>query len=401
MYKPRPIFLTLFILLALLLAACGGGEEAAPPAPADQPAATATPLPATATPLPATATPLPATATPLPATATPLPATATPAGNFLTRLFKAEDVLNSYRSTSAITYLIKEEEGEPQEISIRTEAEWVRADNDRGFDIHMVMNGLEGIPGAEEAMDGMTLYIIDDTLYMYVDGQWASMPADQGDPDALNAFQVSPEEVIENFDNLKRVGSERVNGVATTHYTFTALRDLDSTAFQALMQGESLGEGVVDITSDGDLWVADDLGYPVKMILHATMTFAPAAGSDEPGGVLEMTIINEMYDINALIRIELPAGAPQPGQVQVPGFAAGEFPLPPGAQVQGNFGSMITLTVDLSQAEVEQFFTERLTALGWTKSGEFMPTWSKDGASFSLFITSAEGEGVNISIISQ
>ena len=60
---------------------------------------------------------------------------------------------------------------------------------------------------------------------------------------------------------------------------------------------------------------------------------------------------------------------------------------------------MTNLISQLSVDEINAFYDEELPKLGWTKEGDMMPTWSKDGKSFILMVTSNDDNTTSILIM--
>ena len=85
--------------------------------------------------------------------------------------------------------------------------------------------------------------------------------------------------------------------------------------------------------------------------------------------------------------------------VDVPGFEPGTFPIPEETEIEGAFGGMTSLVSKLSAEEVNAFYDEKLTELGWTKADGPLPTWSKGEYQFTLMITPNNDGTTNILIM--
>ena len=421
MKNKKPLLLLLSLTLALLLAACGGGEkapEATTPPQETQPTAVEQGQEATQPEQQATPTPEPPAATPEQATEEPAPTEAPPtptmsAEESLPIEFKPiNEVVDSYRSRGAIVYKI---EGGPEgseldnlDVEMEFEEAWVKADNPFGYNRSMTIRGnsLMGAGGEEDndALSELQLIELDDTAYINLGGQWISTSRDEGSspPNVVNV-----EDFISNVEDLKKVGTENVNGVKAVHYQFDQFQAFDEVLQDLLQSDPKLGEVKTTVKSSktqGDLWIAEDVGYPVKfeskleIVIDGTVT--SDSGSESFTATITMEASTEYYDINADITIEPPEGAPQPGQVDVPGFEPGTFPLPDKTKVVSSFGGIITLESELTPDEVTSFFDEALSNMGWTKAEGPLPSWSKGDNSFNLIITPGDNGGASIVIMS-
>jgi predicted small lipoprotein YifL len=401
----------LILLLALTLAACGGEKapaETPSEAPAEAPAATqpAASQPA-ATPAEPTPTPEPPTPTPEPPTPTPEPEEA-----FMGEFTPITEKVNSYRSRGKISYVVAGvPDGAPLEntdITMEFTESWVRADNDYGFNRSMTLSGFQiRTPGEEaqgETPADFQVIELDDTTYINFGEQWISMAREENaTPDDF----VQVEDFISDLDEMKRVGIETMNGIETVHYAFSRVHSFES-VLEGLFQREGLQGNVKSKLKQteikGDLWIAREGGYPVKfeMTAHAELdiTLTTPEGEEKTFPItMDYEASTEYYDINADFTIEPPEGAPAPGQVDVPGFEPGTFPMPEDTTVLSSFGGIITLQSNLSVEEVTAFYEQALTDLGWTKGEGFMPTWTKDEHSFTMIITGNDDGTTSIVIM--
>lgn len=391
------------LVLLLLLAACGGAGTAT-----EAPAA-ATTAPATNTPVPPTATPIPPTPTPVPPTATPTPmpteeaqpaATATTAAEATDNAViskQLSDLFDSYRSTTTYQLETTYPDGTTQTESVTMTSSWVKADNAYGYNTQVDMSNLAA--GSEGGPQNMSIYAVDDMAYINVGGEWLSTSRGQ-EQDMVPLFFNAEDFTagMGGLDTMQRKGKEKLNGIDTIHYVFNKA-DLLPGLLQGLENGD---QGTVE-SYEGDVWIAADGNYIVKMEIHATVKDVPQ--TDDSGNqqltkqALALTF--EVRDINTDITIELPADAPQPGAVEVPGFAPGEFPMPAETTMTASMAGIVQLHSTLSQDEVNSFYDDELAALGWQKQEGFMPTWTKDDVTISIFMTPADNGGVDIMITGQ
>ncbi|NOZ50860.1 MAG: hypothetical protein GXP37_12570 [Chloroflexi bacterium] len=393
--NPRPILLTVAVLMMFVLSACGGTAAPATTAP------TATPVPATNTPLPPTNTPVPATNTPVPEpTATPVPqsqATSQPAAEQpadSSSVAKISALLDSYHSQAVyeieITY--PDQTSKLEHVSIQTD--WIKADNPYGFDMKIIMdNGA----AAGDAPELVSIYAIDDTAYIGFGGQWLTSSRQDAQLDDIPFF-INTDDFVSDLNDLQRIGKETVNGIDTIHYTFDK-----SSALEVLLQSiDPSKDGNIDSFA-GDMWVADPDEYVVKMTFQAEMSDVP--DTDEAGTITlsdqKIDWTYELTDINGDFSIEVPEEAPRPGEVSLTGFAPGEFPIPADTTTGASMGDLVQLTSSLSEDEINAFYDEALAGLGWEKQESFAPTWTKDGFEIMIFTTPNESGGVDIMVMGQ
>ncbi len=193
------------------------------------------------------------------------------------------------------------------------------------------------------------------------------------------------------------------------HYTFSDIANYDE-ILKGILQQQLKDNNVSAVPTEakvqGDLWVAKDGGYPVKSEMTMFMTVEitePTADSQKETLPVEFhfEIYNEVYDVNSDIVIEPPEGAPQAGEVSVPGFEPGTFPIPEETEIEGSFGGITSLVSKLSADEVNAFYDQALPELGWSKADGFMPTWTKGDFSFNLMVTPNDDGTTNILIMTQ
>lgn len=436
----RPLWCTrhclvLVAMLSLLLAGCGRSQEAETPTP--QPTAT---LPPTATvaapvePTPTLSSPSPtppATATPpaLPAgpgsetiadaetitmtdtmtdtmtgtgtgtvtnpvadvvvllpTPTPTPAPAgstqpqaeTGPGIQLPDTFRARGTFRT-RSTFA-DGSVTVQQGEFQMAFVRTDSAY-------GSDESYVLTTRHE-DGSEETV---AVYQVGDRLAVnYGEGDWLVVQRDQGSAFAagIQAFVDLSQAIARNLTDAERVGVEMVNGVPAIHYRID-----NPGRFATLFPAETAANMGQILSMQYDGWVAQEGGFVVKYDFVAEVRGARTLGPDFQPTEADQSLSwsYEMLDIGADVAVSWPADAPEPGVIQVPGFAPGEFPLPPETELVNYYGGIPELVSRLSEEEVTQFYQDTLTAMGWSVEGSFgFYTCRKGDDSFSLVITRDE-----------
>jgi hypothetical protein len=390
----RKTLFTLLLVLALTftLAACGG-NKASDNGATD--AGTTTTKSGEATNAKAT-TPEAPTSTPEPPTPTPEPPTPTPEPKeeLTSEFVKVEDVANSYHAKGEYTYDITHtpaDDQQPVHIDIIFESDWVKTDNSYGYNLSTTMSGLDttGAQDGSEDIQEIQMISIDDTTYIKLGDQWISASREEAGDDG--PISIGIEDFVESVDDLEKVGKEKINGVKTIHYKFkddAAFQEvLNSAMISQLDDGEDITQfETVDIQTTGDLWIAEKEKYPVKVEINIEGTFK--SKTDGSTTTIKGRILSEISNINGDIVIEPPAEAPKPGQVNIPGFEPGAFPVPEQTTVDGSFGGMINLTSQLGVDELAEFYNEQLTSMGWSLEGDkSMGTWSKGDNSFVMMIT--------------
>ena len=397
-HTKRLLLIVIILSLALLFAACGGGE-------AEQAVDTGgekTAVEATSTPMAEpTDTPVPEpTDTPVPQpTDTPEPEpTDTPEPEQelnLSSVAKPEELFDSFRSRGNFGVTIQYGSGESEEQNMIFEMDWVNSDNEYGGDMSMVMSGFGQME--EGAPDEMAIYAVDENMYMDIGGEWISSPRDPSELDSMSSVFQTPEDFANQLEDFDKVGKETINGVKTIHYKYEGI-----SLFENFFTAEDLALQENLSKVGGDIWVAEDGGWVVKMSYQMSGEDIPDDGSGQ--GAIDLADITwnfEIYEIDTLNEIELPADAPEPGDVGIPGFEAGEFPVPDETAMQGGFGGIYMLESALAESEVNTFYDDKLIELGWSKEEGFMPTWTKGNVSFTLMITPNDAGGTSIMIMAE
>lgn len=163
-------------------------------------------------------------------------------------------------------------------------------------------------------------------------------PIQQGD--ALGD-RLEPAGFLSFVIGAAETGTEKMNGIASTHYTFDE---------HALGQ-ENLTQ------SKGEMWVATDGGYVVKYLLSST------GKADYFGEGIEGTLTQdyELTDVGKAMTIDVPGDCP-PGLVDAP-------QLPDATNVDSSPG-LLTYESSTKMAEASAFYQKGLPKLGWKPSGK-------------------------------
>lgn len=402
MRRKQLIPLLLILALVFLLAACGrgGGED---PAPTDPPAAAAES--ATDTPAPPTDTPAPPTDTPAPPTDTPEPApTDAPEEEPAARgegetadsgYSSASETLDSFRTRGSLAIVSTLPDGSERSQTMTLEGAFVTTDDEYGSDEFFQMDVVE-----EGLTQSIAIYKIGGNVSVFSDGEWITVGRDQAGMFTIMAdiFTGLMDEFATGIAQAEDLGTETVNGIEATRYRIN-----DPEVFRQVTQfDEEEVETSEEINSvEMNIWVAQEGDYVLKYSIIADVS--GATEFDETGNeiLVDQSVdwTFELYDPNAPVEIALPADAPEPGVVEIPGFAEGEFPLPAGAEIsQGILG--VEVRSDLPQDEFVQFYTDALPALGWSFEGDFgFYEVTKDDVTFNMFISTDDDSGQTVAQI--
>ena len=380
MITKRLLILPLIVLLALSLSACGKDK----PTPTAEPQA----APATSTPVPPTSTPVPPTNTPVPATSTPAAAqpsdTSTRKVDASNTFAEPSAVLDAYRIRGRfqITTTYSDTTTTSQDMTL--DGAFVKADNAYGSNRSFQMTIKDG-----DTVDDVAIYEIGDWVSARSQGQWITVGRDNaGNFTAMPDLLVG---LVDQFalegDKAQNLGDDPVSGQPAVHYRID-----DISMFQDLAQIAPDSQEVIDSVTM-DVWVAQDGNYILKYNVQAAVSNVKETDASGADTMTSQAVdwSYEIYDANGDVTVELPADAPEPGAVSIPGFAEGAFPLPEGGQLAANAIGMPEVTSDLSQDELVKFYSDAFAALGWDFSGDFgLYQVSKGDVSFSMFIDVAD-----------
>jgi hypothetical protein len=239
-------------------------------------------------------------------------------------------------------------------------------------------------------------YIIEGTVYFnYGDGgDWITLTSDL--EDLLADEFVSPENFIDFPEKaMRKWQPEDVNGVNAWHYV------LDETDFSNKYNQYD------DVT--GDVWIAVDGGYVVKVDVSMTGTFSPNKFGDQPVDQGTIRYSYNLRDVNENFAIVLPGesasheNTPPPEDTPLPEdtpssdgqdeevvWAREDIPLPADAKINYASGTNITAYSQHPFDEVVEFFERQLPANGWAAQWENHGTkiynggFAKGGESLTL-----------------
>ena len=376
----RYLAIFLILLLALSLAACGEDEPTATPEPVVI-AATDTPVPPTNTPVPPTNTPAPAA---VPPTNTPAAAAASVAGNFMA----PSAVLDAFRTRGEFLITSTFPDATTSVQNMTMEGAFVKADNAYGSDEFFLMTINEA-----DSVETTAIYKIGDWVSANAQGEWISVGRDNAGLFTVmsDLFTSFVDEFLLEGEGATNLGDETVDNVVATHYQMN-----DVSIFTRMAEMAPDSDEVIE-KAQMDIWVAKEAGYVLKYSIEAQVSNVKEtdASGAEVSTTQSVQWSYEVYDVNGNITVALPADAPKPGDISIPGFAEGEFPVPAGGKMAANMTGMPEVTGDLSQEELVAFYTDAFAALDWSFSGDFGFYEVKKGdVSFAMFIdTDDSGKG--------
>ena len=290
------------------------------------------------------------------------------------------DWLNSYRTRVLFKWEALDEPKE--ESSLEMVSEYVKEPSAW----HFIMNST-GI--SEGNIGGAIEYIqIGDQVWMRMgteEAGWMQVSSKEESAFGKETFDSMGEGFVKDLEGARRVlPDENVNGVLCRHYAF------DETM---LMGMAAMG----DVTkANGDVWLSAEDGFTVKYILNAEGQGLNLMGTteDRPGRV---TMEYEVYDINADIVIEPPAGVGLPEDI----------PLMADAKVDAVMGGLIMCSTTSSVEDVVAFYQTEMPANGWTENTDAAYSmegvagleFTKEGRKASLMISyDEENKKTNIMI---
>lgn len=215
----------------------------------------------------------------------------------------------------------------------------------------------------------IAVYLVDDAMAVNLgQDQWLITPYRPDSPfvAAIQVMHRLPVALLPLLARAEPPQRVELGGTPTRYYRLTQpgllallLPDLPAAADTATTATESAG-----------LWLAEPEGEVVRLELEAASTgadsVADTGGPAPPALTLVYEIVSEGDSLRPVI---WPEEAP-PAQLQMPGFAAGAFPMPPGAARVYPAEGSVDLIVDVPEAEVIAYYRDSLAELGWSFTGE-------------------------------
>jgi len=384
--KRLRIILPVLLILALATLACGldlsklsGGKEPTPKATEvaggkAEPTATKVEAPEAPTPTAAEAE--------AEATATPAEAGEEEADIDLVGSMSGMKNLNSYRVAFRFDWK-GTKGGEPVTGYMEMRSAFVR--EPPAQELHFEGQGLQA--GEDKGLGKVSFIQVGDTAWFYESesNTWMQVPA--GQLDFSEGMFFKPEDLLKNFNASKGQRSllpQEVNGVQCYKYTFNE-KDF---ATSALAEGEAVER------AQGEVYVAVDGGYVVKLAIDADLSYSqPTETEMFDKGNVKMTF--DLSDINQPITIEPPAEA----KAQAGGRE--DIPMLSDAKVEFSSAEFVSYKTASSVKDAAQFYEDEMPKKGWT-AGEnnkdmimdesAILSYTKEGETASIIIGSDEKE---------
>ncbi|MCC6166694.1 MAG: hypothetical protein IT329_05650 [Caldilineaceae bacterium] len=187
------------------------------------------------------------------------------------------------------------------------------------------------------------------------------------------------------------LGLETVDGVTARRYRLgdpaAVARLLTPPVFQPSGR-------VAALQLDG--WIDETTGALVRYTFAMEVTGAQVldAKLNIVSADQQVTWSFELTETGAGITLAWPEDAPAPGVLEAPGFAPGEFPIPPNTEVVSTYMGLPELASTASVDEVSAFYHDQLMVLGWSVEGNpGLLRCAKNGVTFQLLITADEATG--------
>ncbi len=247
------------------------------------------------------------------------------------------DQLDSYRLFISVKTTGKDSQGQDQTGSIVIEEVKIKATGDSS----MKMTTEGTITGSSPGSD-VEIYSVAGVMYTIVPGDQPTCTSISDASGVLGATNlVAATGFFNNLSSMKLAErSVSISGIKADHYTF------DETAFPA-GQYQS---------ANGDVWVAQEGGYVVKLAGTANGQI-PFEGNNIDG---TMEWSYELQDINQVTEITVP------DYCTAPAGASGEIPIPENATEQNSVDKILTFKSPDAPKVVSDFYLTKLAELGWT-----------------------------------
>ncbi len=381
--KHLRIILLVVLVLALATLACGLGRRGAatqtevPPEAVESSAAQPTPAP-TEVVVEQEAT-VPPTAMPIPE-ATPTPAESPEAGGEEVSLDLAASMsslenLNSYRATWRFDWSGTKDD-QPVDGHMQMNSAFVR--EPAAQELHFEGQGFEA--GDDQGLGKVSFIQVGDTAWFYESQSdtWMQVPA--GSLDFAEGLFFQPEDLLSDFniDEARRSPSpEEVNGVQAYKYAF------DETDFDL----SELAEGDEVKRAEGEIYVAADGNYVVKLVIDADMRFGDPDQMFQEGNI---KMAFDISDVNQPITIEPPAEAEaQTGREDIP--------ILPDADMEFASAEFISYRTATGVKDAAQFYQDEMPKNGWTADETNMVldesailNYNKEGETANIIVSTDE-----------
>lgn len=246
--------------------------------------------------------------------------------------------------------------------------------------------------GDGAAAESVAVFQIGDHVAMRYADDWMVMDR-AGGSQLVKAVQPVVElarRIPQVHGQAQDLGLETVDGVTARHYRL----DDPATAARLLAPVFQPSGRVAALQLDG--WIDEATGAPVRYTFAMEVAGAQVldANLNTVSASQQVTWSFEITETGAGITLAWPADAPAPNVPEVPGFAPGEFPIPPNTEVTSIYMGLPELVSATSVDEVSAFYHDQLMVLGWSvEGGSGLLRCAKDGVTFQLLITADEATG--------
>jgi len=395
-------WLTILVLLLGLLAACGSKNEeptaepttntAAQPVEntAEQPAAaepTAEPTAAEEPTSQPTEAPAPTEVPMVEPTAVEAP----PADNLETLDFSTltdESQFSSFNYVFAFSTTTTNDAGEETTQTVTADIKLVKEPPASSF--VMSMDGFDAETGG---IGEISMTQIGDTSYTIIPGMGCiPSPVTADDPFADMTSTFSPNSMLNDMDvsQVKRVQpNETINGIEVRHYTFD----------QNLLNMTADPGQKVDF-ADGHLYIAENGGYLVKMVMDMQGSGFSVFGESNTDTNETVHFEYTLVSVNEPLDITLPA--------ECDASASGsDYPMLEDASDVSSFAGIVSYHSDATLEDAVSFYETELAALGYTKdengsfvvSGSAILVFAQEGAdTINLIINTDDAGGISVTI---
>lgn len=244
---------------------------------------------------------------------------------------------------------------------------------------HTVISS-QGFEDSEEALD-TEIFILEDTTYMKLDGEWFSTPADGAMPVDDTGF-VTSASMLGDTCGWRRQGTLERNGIDVHHWT------LSYSDFAECITPEALAQMGEIRDASGNLFVTVDSNHVLYLDLvfegqGLAMGVGSAEDRVEDGRVefaFEMTAIDQPFDIQI------------PEEALASNAMPEDIPIPDGAEQLTNMFGMVTFLSAGTPEEVADYFATEMAGHSWNQvsaeqyGGTFMLEYAKGVRTASLMI---------------
>ena len=310
-------------------------------------------------------------------------------GEMSSRSIEAGSIREALATFSSYRWEINAEfdgmsEGQPEKGAVNMLIEGT--ENPPAFHARMQMTG----DAAAELGDAATVefYSIEGDAYVQdpQSGDWFSVPGEGFVEDFFDEGFINPEDIAEIPENARcDDATQMVNGMETIHCVFD---QSEITDFKE---------------ANGEIWIAEDGGYPVKFTLMATDPINAERDTPIESGTINLRF--ELIELNTDFEIILPAEArnAESFESQLGGMldpSEVDLPVMDDADFEVATDGLVSYSTNASLADTLEFYRAELEAAGWVAdtSQEFTSNemgilvYNRDGVTLNLIIA-VEADG--------